>query len=202
MRKLLWTVGRGVTVFLWMVKGLLLLIAVGVLVLWPMSRGRDLSLSANHVHLEKPSAYRLIELGCADQRIFLWNVVVYFHENLARSLKNAAKQGDEWKLMSKSYPIQNFDNIFPSRWGPFLWRATDDDDAQKLTTTRAISAPCWLVAPVLALWPLTSIGLLIRRRRKRRQRDRIGCCEKCGYDLRATPDQCPECGAVPSRSKS
>jgi hypothetical protein len=56
------------------------------------------------------------------------------------------------------------------------------------------SVPHWFVALVTTLLPATRLYLIRRRRRQKR----AGLCPACGYDLRATPDRCPECGATPS----
>ncbi|MDB5330124.1 MAG: hypothetical protein JWP03_1275 [Phycisphaerales bacterium] len=55
-----------------------------------------------------------------------------------------------------------------------------------------ISIPFWLLLMVAA-GPLWWERL---KSRARARRTRSGRCPACGYDLRATPDQCPECGTT------
>jgi hypothetical protein len=42
--------------------------------------------------------------------------------------------------------------------------------------------------------------LWVQSERKRKRLLGDGICVQCGYDMRATPGRCPECGAVPSVS--
>jgi hypothetical protein len=59
-------------------------------------------------------------------------------------------------------------------------------------TIRSVWLPHGFVAAVLACPPV--VWRLRAGRRRRRDRLRNGLCPACGYDLRASPDRCPECG--------
>jgi hypothetical protein len=55
--------------------------------------------------------------------------------------------------------------------------------------------PHWMLLALTI--PLPAYLLIARLRRH----ERPGYCRTCGYDLRATPDRCPECGAISEGSK-
>jgi hypothetical protein len=59
----------------------------------------------------------------------------------------------------------------------------------------ALIVPLWSLVVLTAPLPL-SAAVSIRRRRTKRRRLLVGHCPGCGYDCRATPGRCSECGRV------
>jgi len=76
------------------------------------------------------------------------------------------------------------------RAADWLWFSFDKNDSGFIIHILLIFFLS-LILPVV--W--TRCYILARRAR------RLGRCQKCGYDLRATPDRCPECGTVPVKVK-
>ena len=56
--------------------------------------------------------------------------------------------------------------------------------------------PYWLLTVVTMILPFTCAFSWIRQQLRARH-NCPGLCPTCGYDLRATPNRCPECGTVP-----
>jgi hypothetical protein len=56
-----------------------------------------------------------------------------------------------------------------------------------------VVVPCWALAAGTATLPAARAASRLRRRWRTRG---AGLCPTCGYDVRATPDRCPECGLL------
>ena len=76
-------------------------------------------------------------------------------------------------------------------WGKFGYSRV----SSPLRLIALVLVPAWLPIAVFAALP--TIRLF---RSYRRTLDRRGLCPYCGYDLRATPDRCPECDRISNGS--
>jgi hypothetical protein len=75
-------------------------------------------------------------------------------------------------------------------------------------TLSAWSTPFWrffikllLFVMLSSLLPVIWLAKRVDRWINRRKQANSGVCRECGYDLRATPDRCPECGTIQGKQK-
>jgi hypothetical protein len=83
-------------------------------------------------------------------------------------------------------PRDTFEQRQGMGFGWYRWRPVS-----RASHFARLVVPLWAVVVVTGALPLWRAV-----RTRLRPRRRSGLCHACGYDLRATPDKCPECGAL------
>jgi hypothetical protein len=78
--------------------------------------------------------------------------------------------------------------------GGFEWHELRNSARHRLYAEAV--APFWSLALLTAILPATWLIRFAWARTGARRRRQLGLCPACGYDLRATPERCPECGAT------
>ncbi len=126
----------------------------------------------------------------------LWGVsyfhVVYYtqHEFMISLYQGALQLADFEKVRQwRDLPKHRFGLVIHGWQGGFTtyWLLPRIRINSRVTN---VNLPFWI--PILVFGPsLAFLYLPVRRRRKRKK---LGLCLKCGYDLRASKDRCPECG--------
>lgn len=138
--------------------------------------------------------------------VFIFNGRVFVHLNrLERHVDYQTLQQErkwEWEYSFSRHPYLEEIDIFTTdemkTWwgydgrfwgysysGPLIDLSLRDREIE-------VYLNAWIAAIVFAVVPLSGIYRLVRRCRLNRLR--TGLCVQCGYDLRATPNRCPECG--------
>jgi hypothetical protein len=173
---------------------LLSLVMCGLIVaLWVRSdQGMVLWRPSAHILLQGDGKFRYYRVSFDEWTVdrSAWSFPSYYAELGAESSQNLEQQekeeSDKSGRCGLEYWRAQWHLIGPGKMGGFA------EPAHVLH----LGAPRWLCLMVMGLIPMVrSIGggMRLARRRSRLRRRR---CVTCGYDVRATPERCPECGTA------
>jgi hypothetical protein len=120
-----------------------------------------------------------------------------FHENVSFLVSDISRSGHGDDFIRK--PVTHWSS------GGFAYQTSSTLEFKAKwhyapNTPSPVSHPTDSWALVIPMWPIVVPAVIIeaeiiRRWLLRYWRKSNGLCPKCGFDLRATPDRCPECGA-------
>lgn len=126
--------------------------------------------------------------------------VVYFYsevpdEVLESSLRPTQATSGQWTYhRQRSQPgLTLLRRVFPNEVIPLIAHRSPDTDIVWL-----VAVPIWEIVLLAALLPAARFLFQLWHR----VRIATGRCLACGYDLRASPERCPECGMIASKSAS
>jgi hypothetical protein len=130
-----------------------------------------------------------------NARSSLGSMSVYvYHEDCVRSMMNPYDRvllGKGWVTSTERLPPRSLSS--DGGWLGFHREVRSQRHRLQTFYGVNIVIPFWFQCLLFSILPIAGIVRWCNRRI-----DAIGHCASCGYDLRATPDRCPECGTIPA----
>lgn len=142
------------------------------------------------------SLYRIDQLTRVPEEGNGWRVASVagtLHFGTASRLMHGP--GLRWQCSAVDGPLTDWAWMYPSpdelrRWAGFAVAAGSYDLGPAWVPYRVVVVPMWALMVPAAIPQVLWFAGVVRRRARRI----AGRCVWCGYDLRASPERCPECG--------
>jgi hypothetical protein len=201
-------VRRVIRIFGAAAAGISLLICVAVVVMWARSySGSDFALWVRSWRQGDGLGRKYVQVMSSSGKIYVevsWTEVPGRNSVMWEDLWEGAQQtGGRAKFQVARLARRRWDLPYrrAESWWPIRWQRWIRSDPPDVAVSGVVELDVahWLAAAVFSLWPGAKAWAWwkrVLRRWKTRRKFGPGLCSNCGYDLRASPERCPECGAI------